>query len=45
MQAKDLAKVRRLLLGITELEAAALALLDNLEQIRRELRATIEDNV
>lgn len=45
MRAQDMAKVRRLLLAMTELEAMALALLDNLEQIRGELRAAIEADV
>ena len=42
MRAQDQAKVRRILLAMTELEAMALALLDNLEQVRQELRADIE---
>ena len=42
MRAQDLAKMRRLLLAITELEASALSLLDNLNQIREEMRAAIE---
>ena len=42
MWAQDQAKIRRILMSITELEAVALALLDNLEQIRNEMRAAIE---
>ena len=41
MQAQDQAKVRRILMAMTELEAAALALLEAVERTRDDMRRVI----
>lgn len=42
MRKQDIAKLRKMLLAMTELEAAAMAMLDAIEQARDAMRAAIE---
>lgn len=42
MRTQELAKLRKILLAMTELEAATLAMLDAIEQARDAMRAAIE---
>lgn len=42
MRAIDLANIRKMLLAMTELEAAALAMLEAIQQTRDDMRRTIE---
>ena len=44
MRAADLANLRKTLLAMTELEAAALAMLETIERTRDDMRRTIKED-